>query len=75
VADMLKGKIRGKNKIETLENVLTFLIVVFSFTLSFSIGLSSFYSRGIVVVIAIISSFLIFISTIFLVVVWLFRRV
>lgn len=75
MADMLKGKIRGKNKIETLENVLTFLIVVFSFALSFSIGLSSFYSRGIVVVITIISSFLIFISTIFLVVVWLFRRV
>jgi len=71
VLDMLKGKIFGKNRKETLENVLTLILLSFSLLLSISIALSALWPKGIIAVLAMVSSFFIFTTTILLVFLWL----
>jgi len=71
VLDMLKDKIFGKNRKETLENVLILILLSFSLLLSISIALSALWPKGIIAVLAMVSSFFIFITTILLVLLWL----
>jgi len=71
VLDMLKDKIFGKNRKETLENVLILILLSFSLLLSISIALSALWPKGIIAVLAMVSSFFIFTTTILLVFLWL----
>jgi hypothetical protein len=77
VQDMLKDllKIKGKDKLETAENFLIFLLFVCSISLSFFIGIAGVIPKGWPVVVIMISSFFIFISIISLVVIWIIREV
>jgi uncharacterized YccA/Bax inhibitor family protein len=77
VQDMLKDllKIKGKDKLETAENFLIFLLFVCSISLSIFIGISGVIPKSWPVVGIMMSSFFIFISIISLVVIWLVREV
>ncbi|MEM5815854.1 MAG: hypothetical protein QXW01_01155 [Candidatus Aenigmatarchaeota archaeon] len=75
VVDILRSKILGKNKLETLENIIAGLLLTFSVLLSLSIGLSALYPKGLVTIVSMISSFFIFIFTISLVIIWLIKEV
>jgi len=74
---MLKDllKIKGKDKLETAENFLIFLLFVCSISLSIFIGIAGVIPKGWPVVGIMISSFFIFISIISLVVIWIIREV
>jgi uncharacterized YccA/Bax inhibitor family protein len=77
VQDMLKDllKIKGKDKLETAENFLIFLLFVCSISLSIFIGIAGVIPKGWPVVGIMMSSFFIFISIISLVVIWIIREV
>ncbi|MFH7880766.1 MAG: hypothetical protein QXI09_02035 [Candidatus Aenigmatarchaeota archaeon] len=75
VVGILKSKIFGKNRLETVENIFIAILLFSSILLSISIGLSAIFPRGIVTIIAMLSSFSIFIFTIFLIIVWIIREV
>jgi uncharacterized membrane protein len=74
---MLKDllKIKGKDKLETAENFLIFLLFVCSISLSIFIGIAGVIPKGWLVVGIMMSSFFIFISIISLVVIWIIREV
>jgi uncharacterized YccA/Bax inhibitor family protein len=74
---MLKDllKIKGKDKLETAENFLIFLLFVCSISLSIFIGIAGVIPKGWPVVGIMMSSFFIFISIISLVVIWIIREV
>ncbi|MEM5815211.1 MAG: hypothetical protein QXD89_01845 [Candidatus Aenigmatarchaeota archaeon] len=75
VVDILKDKIMGKNKLETIENLVILFLLSFSIVLSISIGASAIWPKGILVIFILISSFFIFVFIIFLVVIWIIREV
>jgi len=77
VQGMLKDllKIKGKDKLETAENFLIFLLFVCSISLSIFIGIAGVIPKGWLVVGIMMSSFFIFISIISLVVIWIIREV
>ncbi|MCX8191004.1 MAG: hypothetical protein N3D78_02375 [Candidatus Aenigmarchaeota archaeon] len=75
VVGTLKSKILGKNRLETFENVSIFSIIIFSLMLSVSIALSAIWPKGIVASISMISSFLVFIFTLSLVIIWIIKEV
>jgi hypothetical protein len=77
VQGMLKDllKIKGKNKLETAENFFILLLFVCSISLSLFIGIAGVIPKGWPVVGIMLSSFFIFISIVFLVVIWIIKEV
>ncbi|MCC5994220.1 MAG: hypothetical protein LM587_01350 [Candidatus Aenigmarchaeota archaeon] len=76
VLDMLKEvvKIRGKTKLETLENIFTLLLFSSSISLSIFIGIASVVIRGWPVVGIMLSSLLIFVSLLSLIIIWIVKE-
>jgi len=68
-------KIKGKDKLETAENMFIILLLACSILLSFFIGLAGFIPKGLPVVGVMVSSFIIFVSIISLVIIWIIREV
>ena len=69
-----KVKIRGKTRLETLENISIYGIIGGAFLLSFGIGLTSIKSEGLVVFIPMLGALLSFLFTVILIFVWLFEE-
>lgn len=76
VLDMLKEvvKIRGKTKLETLENIFTLLLFSSSISLSVFIGIASVVIKGWPVVGIMLSSLLIFVSLLSLIIIWIVKE-
>ncbi|MGC8993365.1 MAG: hypothetical protein ACP5JK_01135 [Candidatus Aenigmatarchaeota archaeon] len=74
---MLKGavKIRGKNRIETFENIFVIVLVLSSISLSIFIGISGIFPKGWPVIGIMLSSFFVFISIISLILIWIIKEV
>jgi hypothetical protein len=68
-------KIKGEDKLEIVENFFIILLLACSILLSLFIGLASVIPKGWPVVGIMLSSFFIFISIIFLVLIWVIREV
>jgi len=77
VQDMLKDllKIKGKNKLETAENFFMLLLFACSILLSLFIGVAGVIPKGWPVIGIMLLSFLIFISILSLVIIWIIREV
>ena len=69
-----KVRIKGKTKVETLENISIYGIIGGAFLLSFGIGLTSIKSEGGIVFIPITGALLSFLFTVILIFVWLFEE-
>ena len=74
VLDTLKGKLRGKDKFETLENWSILIILLGGFLLSAGIASSIITTKGIPTLLAIFGAFISFIGTIILLLVWLVQE-
>ncbi|MEM5879090.1 MAG: hypothetical protein QXU74_01180 [Candidatus Aenigmatarchaeota archaeon] len=72
--DMLKEKLKGKDKFETAENYSILGILAGIVLLSSGFLLSILNTRGLSAVLLMLGSFLSFISTVALVLVWLIRE-
>lgn len=70
---MISIKLKGKNKCETAENYSILLIMVGATVLSLGIGLSAASYKGLSAILAMLGSFISFIFTIVLVIVWLMQ--
>jgi len=68
-----KGKLKGKDRAETLENYAILFIVIGALLLSFGIGLSVLTER-ISIVFSIFGAWTVFISTVALIVNWVIRE-
>ena len=77
VQGMLKEvlRIKGRDRLETMENFFIFLLLGCSTSLSLFIGIAGVIPRGWPVVGIMISSFFVFISIISLVIIWVIREV
>jgi uncharacterized YccA/Bax inhibitor family protein len=77
VQDILKDllKIKGKDKLDTIENFFILLLFLCSISLSLFIGIAGVIPKGWPVVGIMLSSFFIFISIIFLVFIWIVKEV
>jgi len=77
VQDMLKDllKIKGKDKLDTIENFFILLLFLCSISLSLFIGIAGVIPKGWPVVGIMLSSFFIFISIISLVFIWIVKEV
>jgi len=77
VQGMLKEvlRIKGEDRLETMENFFIFLLFVCSISLSLFIGIAGVIPRGWPVIGIMISSFFVFISIISLVIIWVIREV
>jgi len=77
VQDTLKDllKIKGKNKLETAENFFVLLVFACSILLSLFIGVAGVIPKGWPVIGIMLLSFLIFISILSLVIIWIIREV
>lgn len=75
--DMLKDllKIKGKDKLDTIENFFILLLFLCSISLSLFIGIAGVIPKGWPVVGIMLSSFFIFISIISLVFIWIVKEV
>lgn len=67
--------IKGKNKFETAENLSIAFIIVGAVILSTGLGLAIFNPKGASAVLAMIGSFIAFISTVALILVWLAKEI
>lgn len=67
-------KLKGKNKFETAENYSILLIVIGVIILSLGIGLTIVVPQGIPAILAMIGSFISFLATVILILVWLVRE-
>ncbi|MFZ8830417.1 MAG: hypothetical protein ACO2OO_03140 [Candidatus Aenigmatarchaeota archaeon] len=74
---MLKDllKIKGKDKLDTIENFFILLLFLCSISLSLFIGIAGVIPKGWPVVGIMLSSFFIFISIISLVFIWIVKEV
>jgi hypothetical protein len=74
---MLKDllNIKGKDKLDTIENFFILLLFLCSILLSLFIGIAGVIPKGWPVVGIMLSSFFIFISIIFLVFIWIVKEV
>ena len=68
--DTWQGKLKGKDKAETMENYSILFIIIGALVLSFGIGLSVLTER-ISVVFAVFGAWTVFISTVALIVIWM----
>ena len=66
--------LRGKDKYETFENVCIGFIIVGGILLSSGMGLTIISPKGASAIIAMFGSFLIFLFTLFLILVWLVKE-
>ena len=69
-----KVKIKGKTKLETLENISIYGIIGSTLLLSLGIGLTSIISEGAVVIIPVFGALLSFLFSVTLIFVWLFEE-
>ena len=69
VLDMLKGS----DKYETVENCSLFGVLMGSLILSAGIGLAALNTQGISAILAMIGSLIAFLSTVFLIIVWIVK--
>ena len=67
---MFHAKLKGKNKLETIENYCILLIFVGASVLSLGIGLTVITTKGIPVFLSMFGALLSFLSTIALVFTW-----
>jgi len=72
--DTLKGKLKGKDKFETTENCSILGIVVGVIILSSGFFVSIINPKGLAAILLMFGSFLSFISTVALVLVWLAKE-
>lgn len=68
-----KGKLQGKDRAETLENYSILFIVIGALSLSFGIGLS-ILSEKVSVVFSVFGAWIVFISTVALIVNWMMKE-
>jgi len=68
-------KLKGKDRIDTVENYSIFLIFAGAAILSIGIGLSAFNPKGISAILAMTGSFIAFVSTVFLIFLWLYKEI
>ena len=69
-----KVRIKGKTKAETLENLSIYGLAGSALLLSLGIGLTSFSSKGGIVFLSLLGSFLAFLFTVVLIFVWLYKE-
>lgn len=67
-------KLKGKDKFETAENLSILFIVIGAAVLSLGIGLTILSPKGISAILAMLGSFISFISTIVLILIWLIKE-
>ena len=67
------GMLKGENKKETLENYSIALIILGGVIMVSGIGLSTFYPKGLAAILAMLGSFIAFVSTIMLIISWLWK--
>ncbi len=72
---MLHAKLKGKNKLETIENYCIILIFVGAAILSFGIGLTVITTKGMPVLLSMFGALLSFLSTVALIFVWLAKDI
>ncbi|MEM5801776.1 MAG: hypothetical protein QXQ18_00065 [Candidatus Aenigmatarchaeota archaeon] len=65
--------LKGKDKYETWENYTILFILVGAVILSSGIGLTAISQKGVPAILAIFGSFITFISTIVLILIWLVK--
>ncbi len=77
VQDILKEalKIKGKNRMETLENFFSLILLLSSIFLSIFIGVAGLFPKGLPVIGIMLSSFFVFISIISLILIWVIKEV
>ena len=75
VLDTWKGKIKGKDRIETWENYSILLIVLGAAIMSIGLGLTILTPKGIPAILVMMGSTLSFLSTVSLIIAWLAREV
>jgi len=72
---MLKEKLKGKDKFETAENCSILGIVVGVIVLSFGFLLTIFNPKNLAAILLMLGSFLSFVSTVALVLVWFVKEI
>jgi len=68
------GMLKGSGKYETAENVAILLIIAGAAMLSAGIGISIMQPRGVAAILAMLGSFISFISTVALIFIWLAKE-
>ncbi len=68
------GKLKGKDRFETLENYSILAIFIGAVILSGGMGLTILSPRGLSAIMAMLGSFIAFISTIVLIFVWVIKE-
>jgi len=72
---MLRDRLKGEDKFETLENYSIFLIVIGAFILAGGMGLTVISSKGISTVLMMLGSFISFLFTVALIFVLLVKEI
>ena len=67
------GRLKGKDKIETVENIFILLLFLSGAILSFGIGSTIITPRGWPVVLAMVGSLVCFVFTLALLILWLIK--
>ncbi|MEM5794308.1 MAG: hypothetical protein QXS48_01310 [Candidatus Aenigmatarchaeota archaeon] len=73
VQDIWKEKIKGKNRIETAENISILLIFLGAIFFSLGIGLTIVSPQGFPAILAMVGASLSFLSTVTLIFIWVFK--
>ncbi|MEM5790509.1 MAG: hypothetical protein QXP77_00415 [Candidatus Aenigmatarchaeota archaeon] len=68
-------KLKGKDKLETCENISIISIFLGGLILSIGIGSTIFTPKGFTVVLAMLGAFISFVSTLILIIIWLIREI
>lgn len=71
---MFHSKLKGKDRLETLENYCTVFIFLGALMLAIGIGLNVISTKGLTVIFAMLGALISFLSTIALIFVWLARE-
>ena len=71
---MVFHKLKGKNKIETLENYLIALIFLGAIVFSSGVGLTVVSSQGFPIILAMIGAVASFVFTVTLIFLWVFKE-
>ena len=74
VAGTWTGKLKGKDRFETLENYSILFIIIGAIVLSVGIGLNILNPRGLSAILSMFGSLIAFISTVALILVWLIKE-
>ncbi|MCS7105718.1 MAG: hypothetical protein NZ942_00125 [Candidatus Aenigmarchaeota archaeon] len=73
VQDIWREKIKGKNKIETAENLSILLIFLGAFFFSLGVGLTIISPQGFPAILAMLGASLSFLSTVALIFIWVLK--